>query len=84
MRTKLTITEPRNSRRKTTALVRQLLLDRLKKLGSIRLKDAWEICKEHIVSISVLQPIFKQIMMQMVADGKADIIRPGIYWIYRI
>lgn len=59
-----------------------LLKDRLKKLGSIRTDDAWKICRSEY-QYGVIQFHFRNIMIGMKDTGKADMIRNGVWWIYK-
>lgn len=62
--------------------IRELLSTRLKKLGSIRLKEAFEICREHY-SYTVVQAHFNWIMTEMQNNDMAEQLASGLWWIYK-
>lgn len=62
--------------------IKELLKERLSKLGSIRTGDAWQICR-HEFEYGAIQFHFKCIMMELVREQKADRIRNGLYFIHK-
>lgn len=62
--------------------VKELIKDRISKLGPIKADDAWQLCREKM-SYNHVCTHFKIIMLQMVRDGKADRIRNGSYFIHK-
>jgi hypothetical protein len=60
--------------------IQQQLEQRLQKLGSIRTKEAWQLCKERY-PYNTIAFHFKCIMQQRISQGKAERIRNGVYWI---
>lgn len=62
--------------------IKKLLEARLKKLGSIRTTDAWQICRSHY-PYGVIQFHFKCIMHDLKDQGKADAIKNGHWFIHK-
>lgn len=71
---------PSGKGERTTARIEELLGPRLRKLGSIRSNDAWELCRQEFNYASVCIH-FKIIMEKMACDGKAEHIKRGVWWI---
>lgn len=62
--------------------IQQLITPRLLKLGAIRTNDAWQLCR-HLFSYEVIRITFKEIMEELVAQGKADHTTiKGVYFIH--
>lgn len=62
--------------------IRFLLKDRLKKLGSIRTINAWQICKDEF-PYGTIAYHFKIIMLKMRQEQKVDFIKNGTWFIYK-
>lgn len=71
------------NRTEAKAKILKMLAPRLKKLGSITTDEAWKLCRNEVHSYDIIRLAFRETMLQMVADGKADVIRNGVYWIYK-
>lgn len=66
----------------TDKRIRELLKNRLNKIGSIRSCDAWELCRKEFGYQTVVT-YFREIMNEMVRNGRADFLHKGVWWIFR-
>lgn len=62
--------------------IKELLADRLNKLGPVKLSEAYQICRSEYI-YGTLQAHFRCIMQEMLRDGRADYIRSGLWFIHK-
>ena len=72
----------RNSVEIMRSRIKERLQPRLQKLGSITTGIAHQLCYD-IVHYSVFTGHFREIMMEMVKEGKADFIKNGVWFIHK-
>ena len=64
----------------TEKRIREMLSQRLQKLGPVSNYDAWVLCRSSF-SYSTINNVFRKVMNEMLIDGKAEQLKRGQWWI---